>query len=868
MNESLTVHTLKQFKLTDISKVWLALINISDTIKYSDYQEMHRVYPPADEPFVESDHGYLKYAVETSGQVNFIFNSILMFNDKEEMLCYVELDPQNLNTVDSWVVKISAAYDTEGGETNYYIDYLAIYKTHASNTRSDLAQIHDNLNLDEAITVTQARPFASTDITTRYIEQTINTVSTTTYDAVERLVVPARQDDGQSTLIKRYVNKRDKVFRYQDLKDKTNVKAIDSTTNTTILPSKIVDAVSTGTLLTYFTPRLAASILELLNGSAQDNLLTANDIARSYRYGSVYVDQTSGAGFFLPIYKHTDEPTRSATEGGINVNVRIPAYKELRGCAIIPNGINKKVLLFKFTGLGDDLYDFKRIAPRYAPMAYTHIVQFMNGKALYWSKQVTYETPIEENASTANQPTGLENPWVYINGNTGVKTEEEQNTSFKIYYTTLNTSSQDLKKLYVTNIHTVPALSAVNMYLSRLDKKGPIEYTEFKNYCINTRDKIKGLFLSAEGSGNLHSIPRNYVSWRILSAASQTTMPGASTTVITDWSDNLKTDTFDYKATASGRWFVETPRADNGGKELFDLKWDDLLSVYHNTVQSSTPLWDGFTNFVNSHSGKNQSLYLPIGIDQGSPGQLMLDELPTIPEVGMDVINPIIQESEASRKVLNQIGAGIKSQALTMTQEVSEAINSYVGRTLAPYEDDDGKVGNDIGIEIMACDNGILEVRDDETAIYITVIKYSGKANNRVFRQVINKDLLNENNDLNPYFTVSYSNNILCYRMRLKNTCTAYTSFYDLTKENPFTPILSNADRFVCTRENNNTDAYRICTLYHGYGMLFETEFMESIPQENIYNRSKFNINGTESTVTTETHGRKLIRREYFLPDD
>ena len=168
----------------------------------------------------------------------------------------------------------------------------------------------------------------------------------------------------------------------------------------------------------------------------------------------------------------------------------------------------------------------------------------------------------------------------------------------------------------------------------------------------------------------------------------------------------------------------------------------------------------------------------------------------------------------------------------------------------------------------MPCDNGILEVREDNTAIYVSVIKYSGKANNRVFRQVINKELLNENNDLNPYFMVSYSNNIICYRMKLRNSSTAYTSFYDLTKENPFTPILSNADRFISTNIGDNTDQYHICTLYHGYGMLFETEFMENIPSECIYNRCKLKIYGTESDITTETYGRKLIRREYFLPDD
>ena len=97
--------------------------------------------------------------------------------------------------------------------------------------------------------------------------------------------------------------------------------------------------------------------------------------------------------------------------------------------------------------------------------------------------------------------------------------------------------------------------------------------------------------------------------------------------------------------------------------------------------------------------------------------------------------------------------------------------------------------------------------------------------------------------------------------MKLKSGLT-YTSFYDITKVNPFTPILSNVDKFICT-EDRSVLSYRICTLYHGYGMLLETEYHESISEDDIYSEYQ-----SSSGSIINTHGRKLIRREYFLPDD
>jgi len=863
MNEGLLVHTLKQFKLSEVDRVWLALINISDTIQYNEYISLDRIYPEPGEEISDDSYSYLKYEVQTSGKVNFIFNSILVFNKRAELLCYANLDPQNLGTVDSWVVKISTAYDITTGNSDYSIDYLAVYKEHTSNTRDSLTSTHDNLNLDEAISVSKARLYSDVSAQTRYIDQTINTVSTQAYDSVERLVIPAKQDEGQNTLIKRYLNNRSATFRYQDLVSQTpSSSAIEGITGSTIQPSKIVDSLSTGVLLTYFTPRIALEVINNFNQDVNyDDWLTYQDIAQSYKYGSVFVDNDTGAGFFVPIYKHYDPVTDTVNDNGHVYDTVHPAKKTLRGCVIIPNGINKEIQVFRFTEyryLEDDepywdevVYDFKRIPPKYYPMKFVHTIQFMNGKAISWSKHSTPDITISDDSKTDS--CGVENPWVYINSHTGIKTDEEQETSFILHYTRVTA--------YASNMYLIPSLTAAGIYLGQVAYIAPIEYTEFKNYCINTRDKILTEFTSNVSDLQLKSVVRNYISYSILSQADEAG-------VITSWSGNLTNDVFTYRIAAGASDFCTTH------EDLFKLQWGDILKVYSETGRPSD--YNKFANFKSTHSGKSQRIVLPVGVEGGDPDLEYLDRPFSVPEQNLDVINPISHENVKTHAILNQIGDGIKSHLYTMTQDISESVNTYICRTLYDYERTDmlqwhldPGVKNDIDLELMACDNGILEVRDDDQAIYVTVIKYSSKANTPVFRQVINKSLLEEGDGAVPYFNVSYSNNILCYRMLLKDTQTAYTSFYDLTKVNPFVPVLSNRDKFECTEDtlsSTRTLSFNICTLYHGYGMLFETEYTEQIPTESIYNRYEHNHN--YGTDIVEAHGRKLIRREYFLPDD
>jgi len=821
MNEGLSVHVLKQFKLDEIKQVRMAFISISDTISISDYVIMTPVE-------VETGASYVKFEFTSSSSNNIIFNSILIYDANLELLSYVELDPQNLSTVDKWVARISTSYSVNSQGVSFDVDFLGVYQEHTINTEENLSQVHTNLSFDEAITVQKTRDITNDQAHTKFIEPTINTVANTVYTSVERLVIPATQVGGQNTLIKRYVNKREKNFNYIEIDSvpsTPNRETMERTDNVDILPGKIVDSLSTCTLFTHFLPRLTDVILSKFD-------IGPDDLAKSYRYGSLFVDQERGAGFFLPIYKHDGSPTK----------------RIIQGCALIPNGLYRTVHLYKFETSNDtmwDYFDFKRIPPQYFTFQFNHIIQGANGHALHWDIDIDRNPPAEEwkeDTKPGNPDqsvvTGLENPWLKLQDDSTsgsgaqAKIPSEQELSFKIRYYVI---APECSRMIVP-----PSFSPLRMYIDVLKQKCPQEITEFKNYCIRTRDKLRTDFNASLGDNTTRFCPRNFISYEILSKAAA----GANPCVL-EWSNELMYDQYSYKIAPGSMQFLEEH------PELFELKWSDLLYQYNNFYNYNT-----FRYFQDTHSGKTQIFGLPVNEVEDSEEQQM-DEYPAIPEYSMDTINPVPAESERAHEVLNQIAQGRLHQGQIMVQDIADVINTY----MLPNIDDPTS-------EYMAYDNGILCVREDERAIYINVMKYTGRTDTRIFRQVIQKELVSEDVNANdPYFLATYSGNVLTYRLRLPKTGTLYTSFYALNKVNPFAPILSNVDQFMCSTTNDGeTTSYefRICTLYHGYGILCETEYKTNISPNMRY----YVYNDDVAKRETKTHGRKLIRREFFLPDD
>jgi hypothetical protein len=408
----------------------------------------------------------------------------------------------------------------------------------------------------------------------------------------------------------------------------------------------------------------------------------------------------------------------------------------------------------------------------------------------------------------------------------------ESTYDYKIYKKTATVSIDD-------SICMSPSLCQFGYYLS-LTEGAPSDIESFTHYCIDTKKTFTDYLKTNYEQSRPLSIPRNYVSvtlFKALQLAYNNWKADNPDSTSFAWTEDTNNVTVIIFSLTHASQFMETTYTTDL-QALIDevLNFDQLINSYRQTENppADTSKQDLFLNFINEYGSETQTLAKLDTISENHTNYI--DKIPDPPVAAYDNFS-----SYSLNPDISDFYKTIASEAKTIGLAETDAFNKFLGK---------GKYD-----QYMLSDNAIIGITKEEPTddkpgyYYVTVMKYTGKQDNRFFRHAIPMNTVHS-------LLVSYSTNILTYRMRVGTGNALYTSIYDLNSDNPYVPILSNEDIFDTRLSPTNESIVGISTLYYANGLLFSTEYDLDADQNTLIEN--------DLGLYIKTSGKKLNRRVFY----